>query len=412
MWLFREILVTIVVLYTCVQAMDIRTFKKDWITSWKNFEFEPIEEVARPDNKFAFGFCKKSVFYNQLECDIKLETLSELSPSDETKVCNIKLTSRNQEKEVRAIILQLNLFGDNKILVTEMNDEHVNDDVIYLRYSILDMDKCLKNEVMISYGRDSDISKSGVIVYNDSFDIIMTDKQSCGSADTCRVTFDQWGKRIAGPVSFPLNLNNLAVFPVQYLSPAEGFYVVGHNNNHDKLLVTRLSLDGKVTRLMTVEHSDNYITHKESSNNYNSFSTCWSKLTGSKEVHCVQFAARDDLIRLNVTLPVVENTSLLALYNLPDGLLLVTITGSQGKCNSFEVTKVFTNGRKSSFVIGELDLHCSVAVISIKVDVKDDGNEICFNFVNEEPVYEEEKFIKRSMQFRSKCVSKHDLEKL
>ena len=410
MWLHWEILLNTVALYMCVETIDIRTFTKDWTISRKNFTFEPIQEVARPDNKFAYGFCKKSEFHTHLECDMKLETLSESSSSDNTKICHIKFST----KQVQARIFQLDLFGNNKILVSELNNEQKNDDVNYLKYSILDMDKCSKNPVMLLYGRFNEIYKGEVIMYNETFDIIMTDKKLCGSTstDACRVTFDQWGKRIAGPVSFPLNLKGMVVLPVQYLSQIQGFYVLGHNDNRDRLLVTRLGLDGTVTRLMLAEHSDKIIVYKYSSNNHNSFSTCWFEVADDKEVHCVQFTVHDSHARLNVTLRVAEDTLPLAVYNLPEGLLLVTIKFGQDKwCNSFEVTKVFTNGHKSSFVIDELDLLCYDEFL-IKANVKDDGNEICFNFVNEEPVYEREEFIKRSMQYRSKCVPKHDIEKL
>ena len=410
MWLLREILLTIVVLYTCVETMDIRTFKKDWTTSQRNFGFESIEEVARLDNKFAYGVCKSSSIFKSRECDIKLETLSDSSSSDRTKICHTKFTTEGK----RSIILELNLFGNNKVLVAQTNSESKNDEIINLRFSILDMDTCLRNDVMMIVGEDS-ISKSAVIMYNETFDIIMSDQESCGSTDACRVTFDQWGKQIAGPVSFPLNLTKLyaekAVHPVQYLSPAQGFYVVWRHPNDKRLLVTRLGFDGTVTRLMTVEYT-NFIMHRGSSNNNDSFSTCWSKVPDPKEVHCVQFTARDGYVRINVTLPVVQDTLPLAIYNLPEGLLLVTINSNQDQCNSFEVTKILTNGRKSSFVIDELDLLCDPNYVwAIKADVKDDGKEICFNFVNEKLVFEGEEIIK-NMQYRSKCVVKRDIEKL
>ena len=397
---------TIVVLYTCVQTMDIRTFTKDWTIARKNLTFKFIEKVARLDNKFAYGVCKYSGFNAYLECDIKLETLSE-SSSDGTKICHIKCST----KEVQVSISQLDLFGNNKVLVTEMTNQSENDDVNYLKYSILDMDNCLKNQVMLQYGSYDEISKSEVIMYNETFDIIMNDKKLCGSTDTCRVTFDQWGKRIAGPVSFLPNLKVRVVLPVQYLSPVQGFYVLSDNDNRDRLLITRLGLDGTVTRLMTGEQSDAFKMYKYSSNNQNSFSTCWFKLYDNKEVHCVQFTARDGEARLNVKLPVAEDIFPVAVYNLPEGFLLVSIKSGQDKCNSFEVTKVVANGQKGSFMIDELDLLCHYKFY-IKADVKDDGDEICFNFVNEEPVYEGKKFIKRSMQYRSKCVPKHDIEKL
>ena len=398
---------TIAVLYICVETMDVRTVTMNWTTFRKNVKFEPIREVARLDNKFAYGVCKTSSFFKELECDIKLETLSESSSSDETKICHIKLTATDE----LAVILQLNLFGNNKVLVAEINSEHKNDEIIYLKFSILDMDNCLRNQVMMIVGEDS-ISKSAVIMYNETFDIITSDQEACGSTDACRVTFDQWGKRIAGPVLFPLNLTKVYVHPVQYLSPAQGFYVAGRHSNKKRLLITRLDPDGTVTRLMTVD-SSGYTIHKDSSNNQDSFSTCWTKVLYSKEMNCVQFAAHDGDALLNVTLPVAKDTVPVAVYNLPEGLLLVTTKSSQHKCSSFEVTKILTNGHKSSFIINELDLLCSSSFeFSIKVDIKDDENEICFNFVNERPVYEGEEFIKRSMQYRSKCVSKHDIDKL
>ena len=261
---------------------------------------------------------------------------------------------------------------------------------------------------MRSYG---DLAKSGVIMYNETFDIIMANEELCGSADTCRVTFDQWGKRIAGPISFPLNQKDLKVFYVQYSSPIQSFYVVSYNYSRDGLLVTRLGLDSTVTSLMSIKHSKYYIMHKVSSNNYKSFSTCWSMPLGKKEVHCVQFAARDDDARLNATVPVTESALPLAVYNLPEGLLLVTIKSNQDQCNSFEVTKIVTNGRKSSFVIDGLDLQCNNEFV-IKSNVKDNGKEICFNFVSGGLEYGEEESIPRSMQFRSKCVLKRDIEKL
>ena len=412
MWLFRETLVTIAAFCTCVLAMDIRTFTKDWTISRKNFEFVYIGDIARLDNKFAYGVCKKSEFYAHLDCDIKLETLTQ-SSSDGTNICHIKFSTKHKQQDVRALIIQLELFGNDKILITELNVDRKNSNVIssYMKYSIVDMIKCSKKEVILSYGKYDDLTKNGVIMYNETFDIIMADEELCGSADMCRVTFDQWGKRIAGPISFPLNQKDLKIFYVKYSSPIQSFYVVSYNYGRDGLLVTRLGLDSTVTSLMTIEHPDHYVKHKVSSNNYNSFSTCWSMPLDNKEVHCVQFAARDDAARLNVTVPVAESTLPLAVYNLREGLLLVTIKSNQNQCNSFEVTKIFTNGHKSSFVIDELDLHCNNEFY-INADVKANGKEICFNFVSEGPVYEGEKFITRSMQYRSKCVSKRDITKL
>ena len=105
MWLFRETLMTMAAFYTYVQAMDIRTFTKDWTISRKNFVFVYIGDVARLDNKFAYGVCKYE-FAEHWECNIKLETLSE-SSSDDTKICHIKFSTKNKHKELRALIIKM-----------------------------------------------------------------------------------------------------------------------------------------------------------------------------------------------------------------------------------------------------------------------------------------------------------------
>ena len=269
------------------------------------------------------------------------------------------------------------------------------------------------NQVMFPIGKDNKLFNGAVLVDDDTFDIVTTFKDSCDSDDdVCRVTFDQWGKRIAGPVLFSLNPNEIRGFIPRKILPAQGFYVVSPNVDHDKLLIKRLGFNGTVTHLVKVDYSDYAVKYRVSSNNYNSFSTCWTTELSSKDVHCMQFAISDSRIRLNVTLPISKDSSLKAVYNLPDGLLIMTMKNCQAKCDSFEVTKVLTNGYQSSFLIDQLDLYKYYDDVGIQIEVKDTENEICFIFLIGGPVYDDDKFKEGSMQYRSKCISKGDVEKL
>ena len=105
----------------------------------ENYTFLPMEKIARPDNKFAYAGFERSEMPSQLECDVKLETLSELA--GETKVCHLKLDSKDRDNvKGRVIILQLDLFGNNKVLVTEL--DHDGGRIIYLKLTVLNMNNC------------------------------------------------------------------------------------------------------------------------------------------------------------------------------------------------------------------------------------------------------------------------------
>ena len=414
MWVLGKALVTIAVLHTCAHAVDIRTFTKDWSTSRHNSSFKTADDLSRSDSKFVYAVCDNAQLPAQLECDVKIETMTESSSSDDAKVCHLTVTAKDNRElnELTEGVIWLELLGNDKVVIMGLENDRKDDEIGYLRINVLDMNKCSDKQLMFSYGQDGDITRSQVIVYAKTFDVVTTGTESCNGGESCRLTFDEEGKQISGPIPFPVNNTNLEVQPVEESSPKQGFYVIGFTVDPDRMFVTHLGIDDKKTRLMKVEHLHPLTTRTVTSNKHDSYGICWSKAFGDKEVHCTQFANGVDMARLNETLMFEQETTPMGVYNLPDGLLLVTMKSQRLKCDNFEVTKILSNGHKGSVKVDGLNLDCGIGELIVTAGVRDAGNEYCFNFVSEEEVNDGEKFIKRSMQYRSKCISKRDVDVL
>ena len=419
MWSFGNSLVATAILCTCVQAVDVRTFTRDWITGPSEIlMLRSTEDITRSDNKFAYASCIPTGSPEQLDCDVKVETLFESSSSTQAKVCHLKLSARASGllHPDYSGIMWFDLLGNDKVLISVMelyHEDFVNGN---LTVNVVDMNKCSNVQIVFPHFNDQNTDRHQVIPYADTFDVITVDKESCSGGDACRLTFNQEGKRIAGPVSFPLNTTKMWAHPVRESSADEGLYVMGYTFRPHKLLLTRLDLNGTTRHLMEVENLEPYVALAASSSNHGCYGVCWVEhFEGSNEVRCVQFGGRNTKALINVTLSFDEKVVPVAVHNSLDGLLVVTMKNNESKCDSFEVTRILANGHKGSLKVDGLDVKCSqtgvrfVVGVHFAVGVMDAGKEFCFNFVNSESIYEDDEFVNSFMKYRRKCVSKRDI---
>ncbi|KAJ8668313.1 hypothetical protein QAD02_009976 [Eretmocerus hayati] len=268
-----------------------------------------------------------------------------------------------------------------------------------------------------------------IVVYSETFDMMVNHRSICKKSDRCRITFDQFGKRVGEPKIYPTKENWLenTIIPANRNSLDDGFYVelfdesIGKDkisfvdkNGAEKSVVKDLSFAGSI------------------SNTNGIFTTCGSNKFFSDP--SFKSSRRDNYancLRYNWKTKKITNTSILlsssdatvqSVTNLAGGgvaFLTFRCASSINDCpvNSFDVTMVDVDGKAIQKGPFPLNLKCSRfsmsnssgRLVTVQSSAIENGDEICLSFTC---IYKDNRIIEKStvelqkLQFYNRCLSK------
>ncbi|KAJ8674796.1 hypothetical protein QAD02_010582 [Eretmocerus hayati] len=329
--------------------------------------------------RFPFALCTANETLQELFCTVNVQKLKD-ETSSSVHSCHLKLnTMKNntffEPSFHRGSIEIVQFLGEkDKVIITwdEKNTElpypncpsHQN--VIILDYTTCKT-KHLHYSVDTSQNcgqlGDSDHIMKNVVVYQDSFDVIVTDKDKCGKLERCRLTYDQHGNQMGEP-NF--------VTPTRFIgktdaalstTPSKGFFTV--NWFIRSVDVIHVSPNGTETGLLHVPNDIEEVLVK-SSNSYEKYTLCLkpndepgSNLQKSA-VNCRQYNIDKISEDFSVIIDFPKGTKAMAVQNLPNGgFHLLTVecktqgvnsgssNGEHGPQANATVTKVSPNGQKT-----------------------------------------------------------------
>lgn len=294
-------------------------------------------------------------------------------------------------------------FADNRAIVVWWEGQKNSQFQVYnIKVSILHMTDCTVTHLTYPVDVDRPVLLSNVVVYTNTFDIVISNKAICGSG-ACRLTHDVDGQQIGQAIPFVTNFYLFHTQSVASHSPAKGFYISGSDIDRWKFRAMHVTPSGTGKSLMTVSVSDPMQVYRATSNAHELFGIC---LMGVKKIHCAQFDALAN-VRLNATLS--NSIQWMAVHNLAEGgILLLTGRCNNHKCRSFKVMVVYPNGRQDKLLdVPGLQLTCSNGP---QVEISESESAFCVYFACAHAQDSGKKKVRISLKFSSKCVLKSEFK--
>ncbi|KAJ8678543.1 hypothetical protein QAD02_014330 [Eretmocerus hayati] len=369
--------------------------------------------ITLGNNSVLYALCNGEKLPKEMNCDVIRETPTLLSSAGLKQMCKLTLIAdANKRLVTEEPFMSLNSFGPNRVIIVwGQTDGKGRYGVQYIWYTILDMLTCVAVDLDFFFDSDRFFVMSNPIVYDNAFDVIITNKAICGS-EQCRLSYDRRGKRIGQPAPFPSDYQFIETTPVMPFSNSKGFYQVGIDVERRRLGVAHLSPEG--VRRDFVSSPINQFTSLlgSISSVHELMSVCWPEVRSvwpeRLQIVCIQFDAEANVM-IDAEFQVTESVKRTAVHNSADGgILLVAMECSELVCERFSIVDVRHDGyRREPFWMDlGIKLNDPNDANDVNIDVSESADEICFIFSRVRVESRQQADAKVSLQLYTICVAK------
>ncbi|KAJ8688081.1 hypothetical protein QAD02_023876 [Eretmocerus hayati] len=370
--------------------------------------------IAKYDHHFGYALCDEKKLSNTIDCKVIVGTLplSDKEKSMTERICQINSTTSGHVTNSSFEIDMLT--GGRKTLISWI--EHGSNTEWMEKYVVIvDMDTCdLTKLKFLIYNQDSseNILISNLVVYEESFDVFVSDSQWCGLYDKCKITFNETGQVMSEIKYFMPDLwavRTVSAFPG---SSKKGYYTfTGSVTMSPKIYPVQLEhllfSDSvlKMNLISTILYNSS-ISLPIVSNTHNVFTICGIE---NHTVHCNQFRVGDAVPLIDISFYLTGNIA--AVHNVAlGGFLIFDLQCDQNEtltCSSYKITKIDLDEQKTEISSGQLmePLQCSGKFDRIVVEGKDHGEDVCFYIACVQEIFKYGRHFKNEIIFRRECYS-------
>ncbi|XP_011495179.1 PREDICTED: uncharacterized protein LOC105360086 [Ceratosolen solmsi marchali] len=402
------ILATILYAQSFTQALENRSFKKEWtFQGYRVFKYS--RDIATDDNSFLYAVCTEDKLPAEMNCNVTIETpILPWSNTSRIESCDLNLIGSGDgelRQEVTGIVSVERLSKDRVIVVWWERRRNSQYQIQNIKVSLVRMANCTNRILTFPVNAAGRVLLSNVLVYPTGFDVVVSHKASCVNSSTCRLSHDLEGQRVGEPVAFVSNFDAVYTQLISPTSPDKGLYLSGADIDAWTFRAMHVSSIGVETNLVIARVPDPRKIQRATSNAHELYGIC---LMVDGRIRCAQFDAQAHT-KLDTYIGVPGNIQWLAVHNIANGgLLLLTGHCKSHKCRSFRIAMIRENGRRAgkSLDVPDLDLKCSRLPRDLVVDVAETRTEFCFYFACAYARKTLEKDAKSVVTFSSKCVPK------
>ncbi|KAJ8688076.1 hypothetical protein QAD02_023871 [Eretmocerus hayati] len=370
------------------------------------------KNIAKNDGLLLFALCLEEKLTSEINCVITKKKLPSTDDSETNeKACTFKSTLNGTMKDFKS--LQIDSFENgNKAIISWIAQSGI--EWLGKHVAILDMYSCSWTELNFTCYENSareNILISNVVVYDQSFVVIVSDPNKCKELGKCSITFDGEGKQIGEIKPFPTDLFTVRAISVSPESPRDGFFAfIGSSSMHPNVYHVEpqllLSNFGPKLKLNSTVFFNSSLSKPFVSNAHNLFTVCGLE---NQIVHCNQFKIGELDPSIDKVSEITGDT--VAVHNIVGGGYFLLSLYNEPESNStysrFNVTKIWMeeNTVKTEFSSGGIKLLCSGNLDEIIVDIQDDGQDVCFYIACVREDFDNSKRSQSQITVREDCVS-------
>ena len=392
----------------------LTSFDKELIFQDRRVLLSSSQDVVTDQDSYVYAVCSsQEKTFKENRCNVTIETPAFVNATFRD-TCALKFAPERRLESVTK--LQLQPFGDDKVLLSWqfVDDDHLKPRGAKVR--VLRMSNCRYSDVDVPAE-----NIHGLVAYEDAFEVILSNKTFCVS-DSCRLSFNVEGKKLAGPTQFLSNVKFSSIstiLPVVPRSPTKGFYVVAYGiAGMTRPFILQATPEGKGIELLKTDN----VSTLRLSNTHDTLSVCWT--SERTNITCRQFDSTKPFdtkqlptAKLNVVNGFLDERGYdgvpirwIQQHNLKEGGLLL-VTGQAGgkelrRLESFTVLRIHPDGHRDRplEVIG-LDFECT-NIRQLRVNIaENDEDEICFHFICDRDDFDRAG-IRNTLKLSTKCLPK------
>ncbi|KAJ8682557.1 hypothetical protein QAD02_018349 [Eretmocerus hayati] len=287
------------------------------------------------DKTFIFAICDDIQFPSKIICDITVQPVGDdHNHLSSNGTCNMEFVPSDGRQfmgiEFDLQHLSLNYLEGTREPIITWNEIDMNDDQIVYKYiSIIDMTVCesstMKFKISLNHTGLPVEKTFELVMYNDTFDAVVSNSEQCPSSEWCRISFNNEGQKIGEAHTFPLDLSFLNVTLTEPFFESKEIFAYGLSQveNRSTIVAYHILPDGVIELETNITSVNSTLVPMISTAN-NIFLICGKDSKSSENatlIHCNQYVngSSEPTFDFEDVVPY----HVMNVHNLPDGRVFI-----------------------------------------------------------------------------------------